>query len=50
MTIEPETDAFFYDASHSFEVEDDLDTVLHGMSAVEYAIAEVERLCASESQ
>ena len=50
MTIEPEIDALFYDASDSFEVEDDLDTIVHDMSTVEYAIAEVERLCACESQ
>ena len=47
--IEPETDALFYDASNSFKIEDDLDTVVHDMSAVECAIAKVERLCARES-
>ena len=50
VTIERETDALFYDASDSFEVEDDLNIAVHDMSAVEYAIVEVERLCSSESQ
>ena len=48
--IEPETDTLFYDVLDSFEVEDDLDTAVHDMSIVEYAIIEVERLCAYESQ
>jgi len=50
MPLEPETDALFYDASDAFEVDNDLLTAVHGLSAVELAIAEVERLCSSESQ
>ena len=53
VTIEPEIDALFYDVSNSFELEDDsvLQTAMYNMSAaVEYAIAEVEHLCAYESQ
>ena len=48
--IELDTDALLYDVSDFFEVEDDLDTAMHDMSAIEYAIAEVERLCTCESQ
>ena len=40
----------FYDASDSFEVEDDLDLAVQDLFAVEYAIVEVERLCTCESQ
>ena len=47
--IELEIDALFFDASDSFEVDSDLDAV-HDLSAVELAVAEVERLCSSESQ
>ena len=50
VTIEPETDALFYDASDFFEVEDDLDTVVHDMSVVECAIVVIEHICARESQ
>ena len=46
----PEPDALFFDASDSFEVEDDLDTAVYDMPAVELAIAEIERLCSLESQ
>ena len=49
VTIQPEIDALFFDASDSFEVDSDLDAV-HDLSAVELAVAEVERLCSSESQ
>ena len=49
LAFEPETDALFFDASDSFEVDSDLDAV-HDLSAVELAVAEVERLCSSESQ
>ena len=50
MPLEPDTDALFYDAFDAFEVDNDLLTAVHGLSAVELAIAEVERLCSSESQ
>ena len=46
----PEPDALFFDASDSFEVEDDLDTAVYDIPAVELAIAEIERLCSLESQ
>ena len=49
VTIQPEIDALFFDASDSFEVDSDLDAV-HDLFAVELAVAEVERLCSSESQ
>ena len=48
--IEPDIEALFYDASDTFVVNEDIDTIVHDMSAVEFAIAEVERLCSSESQ
>ena len=50
LAIEPDADALFYDAFESFEVEDDLDTAVQDLSAVELAIAEVERLCSIETQ
>ena len=52
LTIDPETDALFYDASDSFEFEDDnvLQTAVYDMYAVELAIAKIERLCSLETQ
>ena len=44
--IEPEMDAFRFDVSDAFEVYSDLDIAVQDVSA----IAEVERLCSSESQ
>ena len=49
-SIEPEMNALFCDVSDAFEVDSDLQTVVHDISVVEFAIAEVEQLFFSESQ
>ena len=52
VTIEPKTDALFYDASDSFEFEDNsvLQTVVYDMPTIELAIAEVVLLCSMQTQ
>ena len=51
LAIELETDALSCNApDSSFEVDSDLPTAVHDMSAVVLAVAEVEQLCSNETQ